>query len=300
MNTKTISAAFLFEPNFQEVLGSKMQYVDEGDKNAEHTFLLLHGNPTSSYLWRNIIPYVSPLGRVIAPDLIGMGKSDKPDIDYTFKDHIAYLDMFIEKLALKNIILVIQDWGSGLGFNYANKHKEKVKGIVFFEALVQVSYYKNMKKEGAALFKKLRDPKEGYNMIVKNNFFIEAMLPMGAGRELTKEEMDHYRAPYVEEKHRKPLFVWPSQISFDGEPKFTTDIVNSYNEYHKKSVLPKLFFYAEPGLIINRKLGKHIAETWNNITAVDLGEGNHYLQESHPHEIGEGIVTWYNQYLKNN
>ncbi|MCL5244328.1 haloalkane dehalogenase [Cellulophaga sp. 20_2_10] len=296
-NKKQISAAFPFESKFQEVLDSKMHYVDEGDKNSEHTFLLIHGNPTSSYLWRNIIPYVSPLGRVVVPDLIGMGKSDKPDIDYTLKDHIAYLDAFVEKLGLKNVILVIQDWGSGLGFNYANQHRENVKAIVFFEAMVQVSYWKNTTKETETLFKKFRDPVEGHEMIVKNNFFIEAMLPMMAGRELTKEEMDHYRAPYLEEKSRKPLFMWPGQISFDGVPKFTTDIVNSYNEYHKNSDVPKLLFYAEPGLIINRKLGEHIAETWKNVTAVDLGEGKHYLQESHPHEIGEGIVDWYKKTL---
>ncbi|PKQ62314.1 hypothetical protein BZG02_13475 [Labilibaculum filiforme] len=297
-NIKPISAEFPFESNFQEILNSKMHYIDEGDKNSKHTFLLLHGNPTSSYLWRNIIPHLSPLGRVVAPDLIGMGKSDKPDIDYTFKDHIEYLDALIEKLALKDIILVIQDWGSGLGFNYANKHRENIKGIVFFEAIVQVSYWKDMSEEVAGVFQKFRDPKEGYEMIVKNNFFIEAMLPMGAGRELTEEEMNNYRAPYLEEKHRKPLLAWPNQISFDGIPKFTTDIVNSYNEYHKTSAIPKLMFYANSGLIIVPELAQNIRETWKNITSIDLGEGKHYLQESHPHEIGEGIVDWYKDILE--
>lgn len=297
-NIKPISAEFPFESKFQEVLNSKMHYVDEGDKNSKHTFLLLHGNPTSSYLWRNIIPHLSPLGRVVAPDLIGMGKSDKPDIDYTFKDHIEYLDALIEKLALKDIILVIQDWGSGLGFNYANQHRENIKGIVFFEAIVQVSYWKDMSEEVAGVFQKFRDPKEGYEMIVKNNFFIEAMLPMGAGRELTEEEMNNYRAPYLEEKHRKPLLAWPNQISFDGIPKFTTDIVNSYNEYHKTSDIPKLMFYTNSGLIIVPELAQNIRDTWKNMTSVDLGEGKHYLQESHPHEIGEGIVDWYKDVLE--
>jgi len=295
---KTISAAFPYDPNFQEVLGSKMHYVDEGNKNSKQTFLLLHGNPTSSYLWRNIIPYLTPLGRVVVPDLIGMGRSEKPNIDYTFKDHINYLDAFIEKLALKDIILVIQDWGSGLGFNYANQHRENVLGIAFFEAMVKVSYWKNMSDAVRPMFKKFRDPKEGYEMIVKNNFFINTMLPMMAGRELTDEEMEHYRAPYLEEKHRKPLFIWPSQISFDGVPKFTTDIVQSYNDYHKDSDTPKLMFYANPGLIINPKLAQHVIDTWRNITAIDLGEGKHYLQESHPHEIGEGIVQWFKKTIK--
>lgn len=296
---KHISAAFPFDSKFEEVLDSKMHYVDEGDKNSEHTFLLLHGNPTSSYLWRNIIPYLSPLGRTVAPDLIGMGKSDKPAIDYTFEDHIKYLDVLIEKLALKNVILVIQDWGSGLGFNYANQYKENVKGIVFFEAITQVSYWKNTSEEVEKTFKTFRDPVKGNELIVKNNFFIETMLPMGAGRELTEEEMDNYRAPYLEEKSRKPLFMWPNQISFDGVPKFTTDIVNAYNEYHKNSDVPKLMLYATSGLIITPKLAQNILDTWKNIKGIDLGEGKHYLQESHPHEIGEGIVDWYQKTIVN-
>jgi haloalkane dehalogenase len=130
---KSISADFPYESHFQKVLGSDIHYVDEGDPKAKHTFLLLHGNPTSSYLWRNIIPHLSDHGRVIAPDLIGMGKSGKPDIDYTFQDHIKYMDEFIAQMNLKQVILVIQDWGSGIGFHYAYRNQDKVAGIVFFE-----------------------------------------------------------------------------------------------------------------------------------------------------------------------
>jgi len=198
-NTKPISAAFPFEPNFQEVLGSKMHYVDQGDKNSKHTFLLLHGNPTSSYLWRNIIPHLEPLGRVVAPDLIGMGKSGKPDIEYTLKDHITYLDTFIEKLGLKDIVLVIQDWGSGLGFNYANQHRDNVVGIAFFEAMVRVSTWDGFSKEIKPSFQAFRDPIQGPELLVKKNVLIEQMLPSMAGRTLTEEEMEHYRAPYLEE-----------------------------------------------------------------------------------------------------
>jgi len=216
MQTKPISTAFPFESNFQDVLGSKMHYVDQGDKNSKHTFLLLHGNPTSSYLWRNIIPYLEPLGRVVAPDLIGMGKSGKPDIDYTFKDHITYLDAFIKNLELKDIVLVIQDWGSALGFNYANQYRDNVAGIAFFEAGVDVSTWDGFSEEVRPMFKKFRDPIEGPELLIKNNFFIEKVLPMIAGRPLTDEEMEHYRAPYLEEEHRKPLLMWPSQISLDG------------------------------------------------------------------------------------
>lgn len=295
INQKSISAAFPFKSKFQDVLDSKMHYIDEGNKNSEHTFLLLHGNPTSSYLWRNIIPYLEPLGRVVAPDLIGMGKSGKPDIGYTLKDHITYLDAFIEKLGLKDIVLVIQDWGSGLGFNYANQHRDNVVGIAFFEAMVQVSSWAKFSPQLKSTFQAFRDPVQGPKMLVKKNMLIEQMLPMMAGRTLTEEEMGHYRAPYLEEKHRKPLLMWPSQISIDGIPEFTTDIVNAYHNYHKSSDTPKLMFYAKPGAIIGPELAQEVIDTWKNIKAINLGAGSHFLQESHPHEIGESIVDWYKE-----
>ncbi len=294
MNRKqNISTAFPFESNYQEVLESQIHYVDEGDKNSEHTFLLLHGNPTSSYLWRNIIPHLSALGRVVAPDLIGMGKSGKPDIDYTFTDHIQYMDEFIKTLQLKNIIPVIQDWGSGIGFHYSYRFQENVCGIVFFEAITRPIDWKDANLIERFIFKRFRHPIKGYKMIVRNNFFVNRFLPMMTGRKLSREEMRHYREPYLEEAHRKPLFVWPSQISISGVPKTSTDIIRAYSDYLPDSDIPKLMFHVKPGMIIKPKEAEQIKTSWKNLTAIDLGKGKHYIQETHPHQIGEGIVDWY-------
>lgn len=290
---KAISAAFPYQSYYQPVLDSQIHYVDEGDPNAEHTFLLLHGNPTSSYLWRNIIPYLSPYGRIIAPDLIGMGKSGKPDIDYTFADHIRYIDAFIAQLALKNIILVIQDWGSGIGFHYANRFREKVSGIIFFEAIIRPIAWKDANLIERFLFKRFRHPKKGHKMIVEKNFFVEKFIPMMAGRKLTPEEMDHYRAPFLDKKDRKPVRVWPTQIAIGGEPEFSTQVIQSYSEYNPTSAIPKLMFHVKPGMIIKKKEAEQIKATWQHLEAVYLSKGKHYIQEQYPHEIGSGIADWY-------
>lgn len=295
---KEISPDFPYKSQNEEILKSHIHYVDEGDKSSQHTFLLLHGNPTSNYLWRNIIPHLSPFGRVIAPDLIGMGKSGKPDIDYTFKDHIEYIDTFITKMELKNIILVIQDCGSGIGFHYANRFRMNVTGIVFFEAIIRPITWKDPNLIERFLFKRFRHPKRGHKMIVKKHFFINRFLPMMTGRKLSKKEMDYYRAPYLKEAHRKPLFVWPSQIAISGTPRFSKDVKQAYYDYLPTSEVPKLMFHVKPGMIIKPKEAKQIIATWKNLTAIDLGKGKHYIQETHPHEIGEGIVSWYKQNLK--
>ena len=285
--------AVAFKSNYEPVLESEIHYLDEGDKRATHTFLLLHGNPTSSYIWRNIIPHLSPLGRVIAPDLIGMGKSGKPDIGYTFKEHIAYMDAFVSQLGLQNIILVVQDWGSGIGFHYANRFRKLVSGIVFFEAIVRPIAWRDATLIERILFKRFRHPIKGYRMIVKKNFFVNRFLPMMTGRKLSKEEMAHYRAPFLNEKDRLPLFVWPSQIFIEGTPKFSTEVIQSYYDYLPNSKVPKLMFHVQPGMIIKKKEAQKIIGTWQNLEAIDLGKGKHYIQETHPTEIGEGIAKWY-------
>lgn len=290
---KAISAKFPYQSHYQSVLDSRIHYVDEGNPNAAHTFLLLHGNPTSSYLWRNIIPHLSPHERVIAPDLIGMGQSGKPDIDYTFEDHIRYMDSFIEQLSLKNVILVIQDWGSGIGFHYANRFRDNVSGIVFFEAIVRPIEWKDATLIERFIFKRFRHSKKGHKMIVEKNFFIEKFIPMMAGRKLTQEEMDHYRAPYLKKEDRKPVRVWPTQISIGGEPEFSTQVIRSYSEYNSTSTVPKLMFHVKPGMIIKKKEAEQIKATWKNLETVYLGKGKHYIQEQYSHEIGDGIADWY-------
>ena len=290
---KSILSKFPYKSYFLDVLDSEIHYVDEGNRSGSHTFLLLHGNPTSSYLWRNIIPHLTDYGRVVAPDLIGMGKSGKPDIGYTFEDHIHYIDEFIERLGLSNIILVIQDWGSGIGFHYAHRKKENVAGIVFFEAIIRPIEWKEANLMERFLFKRFRHPKKGYKMIVENNFFVERFIPLMAGRKLKKEEMDHYRAPFLKKDDRKPVWVWPSQIPIGGEPEFSTRVVRDYYEYLPTSDVPKLMFHVKPGMIIKMKEAKLIKTSWNNLETIYLGKGKHYLQEQYPHEIGAGIVDWY-------
>lgn len=285
-----ISAEFPFESKFIEVLGSKMHYIDEGEGNP---FLFLHGNPTSSYLWRNIIPHVKPLGRAIAVDLIGMGKSAKPDIDYRFSTHIKYINEFIRLLELKNIVLVIHDWGSAIGFNYAMSHESNIKGIVFMEAMVKPSYWKDFPFIARLLFKRFRHPTKGAKMIIKNNFFIEKVLPAFMVRKLTKEEMDFYREPFLEESSRKPVLVWPNEIPIDGYPEDNTEIVQQYYEKLKQSNIPKLLLWAKPGAIIKEKDVIQIKREFKFLQDVYLGKGKHYLQEDHPDEIGKAVVDWY-------
>lgn len=290
---KEISSEFPFESKFIKIKGSNIHYIDEGNKNSEHTFVLLHGNPTSNYIWRNIVPYLTPHGRVIAPDLIGMGKSDKPDIDYTFQNHIDYIDSFIEELNLSNIIFVIQDWGSGIGFHYSFRFPEKISGIVFFEAIVRTIEWSDANLIERYIFKRFRHPKKGYKMNVKKNFFVKRFLPMMTKRKLTKEEKAHYAEPYLKEEDRKPVWIWPTQIAISGLPIHNHNIISAYEKWLPSSKMPKLMFHAKPGMIIKPKEAKKIIKTWQNLDYIDLGKGKHYLQETYPHQIGQSISNWY-------
>ncbi|MEM6724793.1 MAG: haloalkane dehalogenase [Bacteroidota bacterium] len=298
IDRSTISADFEFESKFQSVQGSNIHYIDEGPKSAQHTFVLLHGNPTSNYIWRNIVPHLTPHGRVVAPDLIGMGKSDKPDIAYTFQDHIDHIDGFIQALELENIILVIQDWGSGIGFHFAHRHPEKVAGIVLFEAIIRTIEWKDANIIERYIFKRMRHPEKGHKMNVKKNFFIEKFLPMMTKRKLTEQEKAYYASPYLKEVDRKAVAVWPTQIPISGEPAANHQIVKAYENWLPNSPMPKLLFHAKPGMIIKPKEAKKIIATWNNLESIDLGKGKHYLQETYPHEIGAGIVNWYLKQIK--
>lgn len=292
-NKTNISAEFPFESKYLKIHDSLLHYIDEGDPRSDHTFVLLHGNPTSNYIWRNIVPYLTRCGRVIAPDLIGMGKSDKPDIDYTFQNHIDYIDKFIDELKLDNIIFVIQDWGSGIGFHYAYRNQNRVSGIIFLEAITRTIEWSDANLIERFIFRRFRHPKKGYKMIVKNNFFVKRFLPMMTRRKLTKQEKEYYNAPYLREKDRKAVWVWPTQIAISGSPKTSYDIISNYEKWLPISSIPKLMFHAKPGMIIKPKEAQHIKSTWKNIKTVDLGKGKHYLQETCPHEIGAGIASWY-------
>ena len=288
---KVISADFPFESHFVEVNGSKIHYIDEGEGDP---ILFLHGNPTSSYLWRNIIPYMTSRGRCIAPDLIGMGKSDKPDIDYTFFDHVSYIEGFIEKLGLKNITLVIHDWGSGIGFQYAMGHEDNIKAIAFMEAiLLPIPSWDAMQEPMKTMFQTMRSPEMGWEMVGVNNMFVEQILPGAVARGLTEEEMTHYRAPFLEEASRKPVWVWPNQVPIAGEPADVVEAVTAYNAKLQESDLPKLLFYATPGALMTAPVVEWCKANLKNLQTVDLGTGIHFLQEDHPHKIGAELAKWH-------
>ncbi len=289
-NKKSISAQFPFESKFIEVHGSNMHYIEQGKGDP---ILFLHGNPTSSYLWRNIIPHIDTLGRCIALDLIGMGKSDKPDIGYRFVDHYKYVEGFIDKLQLKNITLVIHDWGSGLGFHYATMHEKNVKAIAFMEGLVKPWTWAEFDKDFKTPFKLMRTAGIGWFMISVMNGFLNKMMPQTILRDLSKEETAAYHAPFETIGSRKPIRQWPCEIPIDGTPDDVHQIISQYSIQLQKSKIPKLLLYAEPGAIIKKETVQWCIQNIANLETANVGDGIHYIQEDHPHEIGEAINKWY-------
>jgi haloalkane dehalogenase len=290
MEAKAISDRFPFESKFAEIYGSRMHYIDEGSGDP---ILFLHGNPTSSYLWRNIVPYLLPHARCIAVDLIGMGKSDKPDLGYRFFDHAKYVAEFIRELNLSNITLVIHDWGSALGFHYAMTHEDNIKGIAFMEALVRPMKWENFPPDFKLGFKLMRTPGIGWLMISVMNIFVKQILPKATIRILSQQEMAHYAAPYKTVKSRKPVRQWPCEIPIDGEPADVYKTISDYNQKLQESGLPKLLFFAAPGGIIQAETVGWCREHLKNLKTVNIGDGLHYLQEDHPHKIGEELAKWY-------
>ena len=273
-----------------EVHGSRMSYVEEGEGAP---VLFLHGNPTSSYLWRNVIPHVSGGARCIAPDLIGMGRSDKPDIEYRFFDHARYLDGFIEALGLGDVVLVLHDWGSGLGFHWARRHADRVRGLALMEAILAPVPSWDVFPDGAReMFQAFRTPEVGWDLICKQNVFVEQALPGSVVRKLSDEEMDAYRAPFPDEASRKPVWRWPNEIPIEGEPADVAEAVGAYNAWLQETEVPKLLFAATPGALITAPVVEWARSALPNLEVVDLGEGIHFVQEDHPEKIGRGIARW--------
>ena len=287
-----ISAKFPFESKFIEINGSNMHYVDVGKGDA---ILFLHGQPTSSYLWRNIIPHMQYDFRCIAPDLVGMGKSDKPKLDYNYHDHYDYLEKFISELGLKNITLVIHDWGSGLGFHYANTHRDNIKGIAFMEAIIRPLSWKEFPTNYKMMFKVIRAPYIGWFMLAVMNMFVNKVVPDSIVRKFSKEEFDKYKEPFPTIASRKPVRKWPQQIPIDGKPEGVYKIIDAYHHWLKESGVPKLCLYAHPGAILMEKHVEYIRQNFPNTKMVDLGKGVHYVQEDHPHKIGKEIANWLNE-----
>jgi len=290
MTAKEISADFPFEFKHIEVHGSKMQYIDEGEGDP---ILFLHGNPTSSYLWRNIIPYLVPHGRCIAPDLIGMGKSDKPDIEYRFFDHSKYVEGFIEQLELTNITLVLHDWGSGLGFHYAMNHESNVKAIGFMEAMVKPYTWEHFPTTQKIGLKMFRTPGIGWFLGKILNVFITQGLSQMIVRKLTAAEKKYYGAPYKTIKSRNPLLQWAREVPINGQPADVHDAISTASQKLQESELPKILFYGDQGIAIDTTTLEWCRQNMKNLTVVDIGEGIHFLQEDNPHLIGEELAKWY-------
>src|SRR5215212_3009764 len=243
--SKPISAADAYERHRIAFLETEISYVDTG---AGEPLVFLHGNPTSSYLWRNVIPHVEGLGRCLAPDLVGMGDSGAaPDGSYRFVDHARYLDAWFEALGLTNVTLVVHDWGSALGFYWAYRHPERVRGIAYMEAVVRPLSWEEWRDESRQIFQDLRS-EAGEEMVLEKNLFIEGILPSAVLRDLTEEEMNVYRRPYLEPgESRRPTLTWPRQLPINGEPEDVVSIVDDYSRWLAQSEVPKLFVNAEPG-----------------------------------------------------
>lgn len=286
--SKPISAADAYERHRIAFLETEISYVDTG---AGEPVVFLHGNPTSSYLWRNVIPHVEGLGRCLAPDLVGMGDSGAaPDGSYRFVDHTRYLDAWFEALGLTNVTLVVHDWGSALGFYWAYRHPERVRGIAYMEAVVRPLTWEEWRDESRQIFQDLRS-EAGEEMVLEKNLFIEGILPSAVLRDLTEEEMNVYRRPYLEPgESRRPTLTWPRELPINGEPEDVVSIVDDYSKWLTQSDVPKLFVNAEPGAILTGSQ-REFCRTWPNQEEVTV-RGAHFVQEDSPHEIGEAVATF--------
>ncbi|MFK8023334.1 MAG: haloalkane dehalogenase [Ilumatobacter sp.] len=274
-----------------------MAYFDTGAvRGTDRTIVFLHGKPTSSYLWRNVIPHVWSLGRVVAPDLIGQGDSDKlddtgPD-SYTFVEHRDWLDALLESLDLGDqVVLVIHDWGSALGFHWAHRHPDRVAGIAYMESIVApISSWDEWPPEARGIFQAMRS-EAGEELCLEKNLFVEAILPNAIISGLTADEMAHYRAPFAEAgESRRPTLTWPRQIPIAGEPAEVVEIVQAYADWMNENEIPKLFVDADPGsILIGRQ--REFCRGWPNQTEARV-TGTHFVQEDSPDAIGEAIASW--------
>jgi haloalkane dehalogenase len=286
----TISAEFPYEKQRKQVLGHDMAYVETGQGDP---IVLLHGNPTSSYLWRNVLPHLQPLGRCIAPDLIGMGDSDKlPNSgpgSYRFVEHRRYLDTLLEDLGVRQrVTLVVHDWGSGLGFDWANRHRDAVRGIAHMGALVQPRGWNDWDEQARNLLQSARTP-QAVAMALQGNLF-EQVLTSGILRTLSEEELAEYRRPFANPgEDRRPTLTWAQENPLDGEPADVTEIENSYSEWLAHSSTPKLLVNGDPGAMTKSLLD--FVRTWSAQREVTV-RGLHFMQEDSPHEIGRAIAGW--------
>jgi haloalkane dehalogenase len=283
-----ISAADWYERRRVRVLDSHLAYVEVG---VGDPVVLLHGNPTSSYLWRNVIPHLEGRWRCLAPDLIGMGRSGRAtDGRYRFADHARYIDAWFEALGVRRATLVVHDWGSALGFDWARRHPDRVRALVYMEAIVRPLTWAEWPETARKVFQAMRSP-AGEEMVLDKNVFVERILPASVLRALMPEEMDRYREPFRHPgESRRPTLTWPREIPIDGEPADVAAVVDAYAAWLARSPLPKLFVNGAPGSIL---VGAQRAfcRAWPNQEEVTV-KGSHFLQEDSPAEIGQAIARF--------
>ena len=278
---------------FATINGKRIAYLEAGSGDP---IVLLHGNPTSSYLWRNVIPQLEGLGRVIAPDLIGQGDSEKlPESEgserYSFQVAFDYLDGLLKHIAAdQNVTLVLHDWGSSLGFHWASQNPQAVKGVAYMEAIVAPLSWQDWPESARGIFQGFRSEK-GEDLVLTRNLFVEGVLPSSVLRDLSEEEMAHYRAPFDTPANRQPTLNGPRQIPIDGEPPHMVSLVEAYGAFMAESPIPKLFINAEPGSILVGTQ-RDFCRSWPNQTEVTV-EGSHFIQEDSPEAIGRAIADWY-------
>lgn len=289
-----ISAEFPYEKRFLTVKGRQIAYVDIGSGDP---IVMLHGNPTSSYLWRNVIPELEGSGRVIVPDLIGQGDSEKLPAEegperYSFEVAYEYLDGLLNQLDVNsNVLLVIHDWGSALGFHWAKNNADSIRGVAYMEGIVAPVTWEDWPESARGIFQGFRSEK-GEDLVLNRNMFVDAVLPSSVIRDLSEEEMGHYRAAFSTPDDRQPTLNWPRQLPIQGEPKHIVRMVMEYGEFMAQSRIPKLFINADPGSILVGPQ-REFCRSWPNQTEVTV-KGLHFIQEDSPAEIGQAVASWLN------
>ncbi|SHH80443.1 haloalkane dehalogenase [Cognatishimia maritima] len=288
-----VSEELALSPQAVDVLDSSMTYLEAGDGDP---VLFIHGNPTSSYLWRNIIPHVSDTHRAIAVDLIGMGGSGKPTITYSFDDHAKYLEAFIDEMDLSGITLVGHDWGAALAWDFAMRHPGKVNRLAFMEGVLPPAMpqpsYEAMGEDMGGMFRALRDQEQGYKMVMEDNFFVEGILPMMINRSLGAEAQEAYGAPYETVESRLPTWMWPREVPIGGEPARNVELMEDIQKFMAETEMPVLLTYAEPGVLVPPQAVPFYSNLIGDLEAVYIGQGLHFIQEDQPEAIGRAISDW--------
>jgi len=287
-----ISEELTIERKSVDVLNTTMSYLEDGSGSP---VLYIHGNPTSAYLWRNIIPYTADTNRSIAVDLVGMGHSGKPEIGYSYEDHYRYLAAFIDTLGLDDITIVAHDWGAALAWDYARQNPDRVVRIAFMEGVLPPSFPItdiSVMGETGQVLTALRDPDQGREMVIEGNMFVEQMLPGFVNRPLGETAMAEYRAPYVTKEDRLPTLQWPRELPIEGEPVSTTMAMVKILDFMLATEIPTLFLYASPGVVGPPEVADWYATNLRDVETAYVGQGFHFLQEDQPEAIGRALSDW--------